>query len=43
MVCTAHPGASISGVPDLIKRVVGLPGETIEGRAGIIYVNGAVS
>lgn len=26
---------------DLIKRVVGLPGETVEVRAGVVHVNGA--
>jgi signal peptidase I len=26
---------------DLIKRVIGLPGETVEGRDGKVYVNGA--
>ena len=26
---------------DLIKRVIGLPGETVEGRGGKVYVNGA--
>jgi signal peptidase I len=39
VVFAAPPGASISSVPDLIKRVVGLPGETIQGRAGIIQVD----
>ena len=29
-----------AGQPDLIKRVVGLPGETIEVRDGKVYVNG---
>ncbi len=31
------------GVNDLVKRVIGLPGETIEGRAdGHIYINGKI-
>ena len=31
------------GVKDLVKRVIGLPGETVEGRAdGHIYINGKV-
>lgn len=28
------------GQPDLIKRIIGLPGETIEGRSGQVYING---
>ncbi len=28
------------GVKDLIKRVIGLPGETISGRDGSVYING---
>ena len=28
------------GQPDLIKRVIGLPGETIDVRGGQVYVNG---
>jgi signal peptidase I len=27
------------GIKDLIKRVVGLPGDTIESRDGVVYVN----
>jgi signal peptidase I len=27
-------------IKDLIKRVIGLPGETVEGRNGAVYVNG---
>jgi signal peptidase I len=40
IVFEAPPGTSTSEVKDLIKRVVGLPGETIEGRAGEIYIDG---
>lgn len=32
--------ASPAEVPDLIKRVVGLPGESIESRDGTVYVDG---
>jgi signal peptidase I len=28
------------GIRDLIKRVVGLPGEVIESRDGLVYING---
>jgi signal peptidase I len=33
----AHPEDDIK---DLIKRVVGLPGETIEAREGVVYIDG---
>jgi signal peptidase I len=34
------PGVPDSGIKDLIKRVVGLPGDTLESRNGHVYVNG---
>src|SRR5688500_5733892 len=34
------PGPVASTIKDLIKRAVGLPGETIEGRSDGLYVNG---
>jgi signal peptidase I len=40
VVFDAPPGAATAQVKDLIKRVVGLPGETIEGRNGSIFING---
>jgi len=40
VVFDAPPGAATAQVKDLIKRVVGLPGETIEGRNGTIFING---
>ena len=40
IVFEAPPQASTTEVKDLIKRVVGLPGETIEGRGGEIYIDG---
>lgn len=40
VVFEAPPGAGTTSVKDLIKRVIGLPGETIEGRGGEIYING---
>ena len=49
--CTTSTAATWSSSPkppnldvsedDLIKRVVALPGETVEGRGGKVYVNGA--
>ncbi len=42
VVFTSPPNVDPS-VKDLVKRVIGLPGETIEGRAdGHIYINGKV-
>ncbi len=35
-----RPADDGSGNKDLIKRVVGLPGETLEGRDGAVFVNG---
>jgi signal peptidase I len=40
VVFKAPPGAATAQVKDLIKRVIGLPGETIEGRNGSIFING---
>jgi len=40
VVFKAPPGAATAEVKDLIKRVVGLSGETIEGRNGGILING---
>jgi signal peptidase I len=40
VVFEAPPGAGTTTVKDLIKRVIGLPGETIEGRGGEIYIDG---
>ena len=31
---------SAPGMDDLVKRIVGMPGDTIEGRDGHIYING---
>ena len=36
IVIAKHPG----GQPNLIKRVIGLPGETIESREGHTFING---
>jgi signal peptidase I len=27
-------------VPDLVKRVIGLPGQTIQGKDGVVYIDG---
>lgn len=35
------PNEPPSEVHDLIKRVIGLPGETVEGRDGTVYVDGS--
>ncbi len=35
-----RPADDGSGSKDLIKRVVGLPGETVEGRDSAVFVNG---
>lgn len=40
IVFEAPPGEGNGKIKDLIKRVVGLPGETIEGREGRIYIDG---
>ncbi len=34
------PNDTTPGITDLIKRVIGLPGETISGRNGEVYING---
>jgi signal peptidase I len=41
IVVFARPGGpGPDGIADLIKRVVALPGETVEGRDGRVYVDG---
>ena len=40
VVFTKPPNLQVSE-DDLIKRVVALPGETVEGHGGKVYVNGA--
>lgn len=40
VVFKAPEGQETAGVEDLVKRVVGLPGETVEGRDGAIYIDG---
>jgi signal peptidase I len=34
------PGEEAAAIKDLIKRVIALPGETVETREGKLYVNG---
>lgn len=40
VVFRTPPHSNITGMDDLVKRIVGLPGETIEGRDGRIYIDG---
>lgn len=40
VVFEAPPGEGNPEIKDLIKRVVALPGETVEGRGGEIFVDG---
>jgi signal peptidase I len=40
VVFRTPPGSHITGMDDLVKRIVGMPGDTIEGRDGRIYING---
>jgi signal peptidase I len=39
-VFRAPKGTETALIKDLVKRVIGLPGETIEGRDGRIYIDG---
>ena len=40
VVFEAPPGAATPDVKDLVKRIVGLPDDTIEGHDGHVYING---
>ena len=40
VVFSAPPGVESADIKDLVKRVIGLPGDTIEGRGGHIYIDG---
>jgi signal peptidase I len=41
VVFKAPPAAQSGGIQDLVKRVIGLPGETVTGSAdGSVYING---
>ena len=39
IVFEAPPGAGGGGIKDLVKRVIGLPGETVEAEDGVVLVN----
>jgi signal peptidase I len=41
VVVFRKPPGIVVDEDDLIKRVVAVPGETVEGRGGKVYVNGA--
>jgi len=40
IVVFTKPKTETSDIKDLVKRVIGLPNETVEGRNGHIYING---
>jgi signal peptidase I len=41
VVFSRPPGETLEpGVNDLVKRVIGLPGETISGQSGHVFING---
>ena len=40
IVVFERPPSEPASIKDLIKRVIGLPGDVIEAREGIVYVNG---
>jgi signal peptidase I len=39
IVVFEKPKEEASNIKDLVKRVIGLPGETVEGRDGHVYIN----
>ncbi len=41
IVVFERPPNETADIKDLIKRVVGLPGETVEGRDGTVFIDGA--
>jgi signal peptidase I len=42
LVVFERPEGTSGEIKDLIKRVIGLPGETVEGRDGVVTVDGRV-
>jgi signal peptidase I len=40
IVFKAPPEAQAGNIKDLVKRVIGLPGDVVELRQGVLYVNG---
>jgi signal peptidase I len=41
IVVFERPDDQVGEIRDLIKRVIGIPGDTIEGRDNVVYVNGS--
>lgn len=40
IIVFGRPPAVAENIKDLVKRVIGLPGDTVEGRDGVVFLNG---